>query len=717
MNHQRSLQEIVRLAAMLLVCCAATPIAPGRDPISQGPGSLRQQSVSNAAGRALLAKVIQALGGKEKVQAVRSVRVKLTERHKGPEGPEYEMEVESIVFLSPGGVWQRLGGLGPQPITQVVSPKEAFVTSFSEVHYADGRPATIEEITDEMPPAQKVNTLSALGRDPIYVAQHADEPSFVFRAAGSAKVGSVDTEILDVSHPATDVGYPAADVRWFVDSAGRIIRATWEQSPAAPLAAEEELLRAGICRKTTEDYSDWKLAEGVLFPFKETDTCEGDGKTSTDSLECKLFEVNPKVDARILRWPASVEAPAASNDQGKALLGQVIQALGGEEKVQSVKSIRVKGESRVRSLSRNEHKSNSETLIVFPDWIWVKQAGHGPGEEMTLASSPQGEFVTMGNAQRKITQEIPAGAMEAAVSELGRDPASDDFVYVAQHANDPNFIFYGAGTARIDGIDTKILDVSTPRTDVRWFVDPQSGRIVRASRRGKKSGSSAITGVAVSDYGDWKSVDGSWFPFLERTAASPGYAEFIEFTVSEIEVNPRVDLKIFEKPTYPVVQVPELKELAKARTIRLEDDWGGLGPSRRVHYELHPGADQFTGEATFSVSGLTKTESVQIPLSAAKSFFQILGEAPLEDREYVPRISHTDDYPSLQIELDLGNETVTFFTQSQGERHVPWAVKINQKTYVIDSDAPARALAVLDSYLKRDVLKKLLEQRAPSTRQ
>jgi hypothetical protein len=218
--------------------------------------------------------------------------------------------------------------------------------------------------------------------------------------------------------------------------------------------------------------------------------------------------------------------------------------------------------------------------------------------------------------------------------------------------------------------------------------------------------------VMVTDYADWKPVDGVWLPFVERTPAFSGEAEFTEFTASQIEVNPKIDLKIFEKPSYPVVQLPELKALAAARAVRIEVGWGGLGPGRSEHYELHADANQLAGEATFSVRGRTKTESIRIPLSAAQTFFRILGEATLEEREYVPRIMHTDDYPSISVELDLGNETVTFFTQSQGESHVPWALKIKQKTYVIDSDVPARALEALDPYLKRDVLKLLLDERS-----
>lgn len=716
MEHKKTLQPIIPVAVVFLLGCAAAASLGARVSIPEGPADVEQATVSNPEGRALLAKVIEALGGEEKVRAVKAVRAKVTSRENAPGGEtkgETQTEVETIVF-QPVSLWQKFvspDGRGP---TLVISPKAAFTTSFSEVHRANG-PTTTEEITEEIPPSLKADRLRDLARDPIFVTQHAHDPNFIFHAGGPAKIGNVETRILDVSHPAGDVGYPAAAVRWFIDSEGRIVRATWEQSQADSLVEGEESRHGDMCLKTMEDYSDWRLVDGILFPFKEVDTCEDNGKT-LESLEIKLIEVNPKVDPKILQWPGSTEKPSASNSEGKALLDQVIQALGGEAKVRSVKSIRVKGRSRVRGPSRNEQESESETLLLFPDWIWLRHPGPGRGEEMTIAASPKGVFLTMGNSEKKLTQEMPAWAREAALGEMGRDPARDDFICVAQHAGDPNYIFYGAGTAKIGGIETRILDVSTPLTDVRWFVDPQTGRILRASWKGNKSSRSDNTGVMVTDYADWKPVDGIWFPFLERTSVSPGKAEFTEFTAREIEVNSKVDLKIFEKPTYPAGELPELKALAGARSIRIQDNWGGLGPPRTAQYELHPGANGFTGQATFSVSDLHKTEGVQIPISAAKTFFRILGEASLEEREYVPRISHTDDYPSLQIELALENETVAFFTQSQGDRHVPWAVKIKGKTYVINSDAPARALAALDPYLKRDVLKKLYDERFPRKR-
>jgi hypothetical protein len=41
---------------------------------------------------------------------------------------------------------------------------------------------------------------------------------------------------------------------------------------------------------------------------------------------------------------------------------------------------------------------------------------------------------------------------------------------------------------------------------------------------------------------------------------------------------------------------------------------------------------------------------------------------------------------------------------------VPWGASIGGKDYVIDSPAPAEAIAILDPYLKREVQQQLIDQ-------
>jgi hypothetical protein len=155
--------------------------------------------------------------------------------------------------------------------------------------------------------------------------------------------------------------------------------------------------------------------------------------------------------------------------------------------------------------------------------------------------------------------------------------------------------------------------------------------------------------------------------------------------------------------------------LTEARIIRIEDDWGGFSPFSplKAHYQLQRGASDFSGKATFSARRYARfskevVEDISIPIDKANGFLSTLSGVRITPGKYVPRIEHTDDYPSIRIQIELKDQKIDFFTESQGERHVPWGATISGKSYIVDSDLPSRALESLRPYLKRDVLTRLV---------
>jgi outer membrane lipoprotein-sorting protein len=79
--------------------------------------------------------------------------------------------------------------------------------------------------------------------------------------------------------------------------------------------------------------------------------------------------------------------------------------------------------------------------------------------------------------------------------------------------------------------------------EVRWFVDPQSGRILRATW---KSMGPAGPGELVADFADWKPVAGLTLPFKVTRTRSGEKEASVE--LKDVEINPTVDPKLFEKP-------------------------------------------------------------------------------------------------------------------------------------------------------------------------
>ena len=179
--------------------------------------------------------------------------------------------------------------------------------------------------------------------------------------------------------------------------------------------------------------------------------------------------------------------------------------------------------------------------------------------------------------------------------------------------------------------------MSSPLADVRWFVDPETGRVLRATWFLPRS----VVEVT-KDYANWRTVADMSLPFSQKITIG-GKVTSVE--IKEIEINPDFAADVFSRPSFPEIQRPELLSLGKARRIRISDVWGGLGTPRSAIYTLRRTADGFDGEAQFVVGENSLDESIAVPLDAALAFLSKLSAVPLEQRDYRPRIEHTDDYP------------------------------------------------------------------------
>ena len=141
----------------------------------------------------------------------------------------------------------------------------------------------------EMPPPAKEEALKSLKRDVIAVAQHLDDPKYTFTAAGTRKIGDVQTNVLKINAD-------GAEATWYLDPKTNL-----------PLRSEFSALgQAGPVNRAS-DYSDWKSFSGVNL--YTTRAVSDNGKPSAKDT-IKEWVVNPKIDPKI--W----EKPAASEPSG-----------------------------------------------------------------------------------------------------------------------------------------------------------------------------------------------------------------------------------------------------------------------------------------------------------------------------------------------------------------------------------------------------------------
>jgi zinc protease len=220
-------------------------------------------AASNPEGKALAAKVAKAMGLDE-MQSVKSLRVNFTESDPGDATPT-PIEV-TIVF--PDQMHVSI----PTPqgkLAIVVSAQAGFMS-------AEGRG------TRDLPASQKTESLTQIHHDPIYLAQHVNDPAITFTAAGTEKIGDVEAAIVDV-------GGAVPWIRWYVDpKTGRILRETYKgMGQSGPFQGETEL-------------SDWRTADGLTFPYLHQN--KQDGKDSS-TVKYTSIQINPAIDPKMFEKP------------------------------------------------------------------------------------------------------------------------------------------------------------------------------------------------------------------------------------------------------------------------------------------------------------------------------------------------------------------------------------------------------------------------------
>ena len=135
-------------------------------------------------------------------------------------------------------------------------------------------------------------------------------------------------------------------------------------------------------------------------------------------------------------------------------------------------------------------------------------------------------------------RDFPASQKAETLEQIKRDP-----IFIASHAKDPNVFFRAEGTEKVGGTDARIVDVTAAGTAIRWFVDPQSGYILKETYRTLSQGG-PVQGE--TDMDNWKSVNGLTVPFMRHNKQNGEDSSTSEYTA--LEINPPVDPKLFDKP-------------------------------------------------------------------------------------------------------------------------------------------------------------------------
>ncbi len=177
--------------------------------------------------------------------------------------------------------------------------------------------------------------------------------------------------------------------------------------------------------------------------------------------------------------------------------------MGGEAKLAAIKSIKAKL-TLTQKTPQGEFPMQMETFIVYPDHLHAEM--QTPGGTMNIVVTPDAAFMAVpGQGMR----DFPASQKAETLDQIKRDP-----IFIASHAKDPNVFFLAGGTEKVGDIDARIVDVNAAGTIIRWFVDPQSGHILKETYPTLSQGQ-PVQGE--TDMEDWKSVNGLTFPSCATT--------------------------------------------------------------------------------------------------------------------------------------------------------------------------------------------------------
>jgi zinc protease len=220
-------------------------------------------------------------------------------------------------------------------------------------------------------------------------------------------------------------------------------------------------------------------------------------------------------------------APAGSNAAGLALAKKVQDFVGGKAKIDAVQALHTVGSMKTKT-PNGEMEMELDTLLAFPDSR--RTVMKSPMGEMTMVSSPQASFVVtpMG------TQDLPSSQREA-----NKTDAKVDMLAVLKNVDKPGYTFAATGSEKVGDIDASVLEITADGTGVKWWVDPATGRVLRRTSKGR-------AGEMLTTVGDWKMFGG--LNFATTFSSTANGEQVASGTLTNIEVNPTVDPKLFEKP-------------------------------------------------------------------------------------------------------------------------------------------------------------------------
>lgn len=156
---------------------------------------------------------------------------------------------------------------------------------------------------------------------------------------------------------------------------------------------------------------------------------------------------------------------------------------------------------------------------------------------------------------------------------------------------------------------------------------------------------------------------------------------------------------------------PETAELPATTAVVIGIGWMGLSPLSPMNaaYFLELHGDQFEGRGVFQVAKAPVVKrAVAVPRDLVRAFLAAAGKVALIEAEYRAHIEHTDDYPSLEVDVATKQGQLRIGTRSQQRQptsgdyldRTPWRVDYRDRSFVVTASDLDQAFDALEPYLE-----------------
>jgi len=210
----------------------------------------------------------------------------------------------------------------------------------------------------------------------------------------------------------------------------------------------------------------------------------------------------------------------------------IVAAMGGEAKLAAIKAVKA-DYSLTQKTPQGDFPMQMQTIIVFPDHLHAEM--QTPNGAVTIVATPDAAFLDLPNGN---VQNWPEARKTETLDQIKRDP-----IFIAAHAKDANVFFRAGGSEKVGDTEARVVDVNAAGAAVRWFVDPQTGHILKETYRtiGQQG---PVQGETEMD--DWKPLSGLNLPLVRRNKQNGQDSSTAQYTA--LELNPTIDPKLFDRP-------------------------------------------------------------------------------------------------------------------------------------------------------------------------